>query len=215
MRRPAAEPVRPRSPARAVRAPWLAAVLVTAGCRAPLEETGNAAIDEELRAELLAMRDRDQELRHFMAEKYRVSGSALDPEDAERWMEVDSANTARLEEIVDARGWPGRALVGEEGARAAFLLAQHADHAPAFQERCLGLLRAAVAAEDADPADLAYLTDRVLLKQDRPQVYGTQVEWVDSEPRPLPLEDPEHVDERRAAVGLGPLAEYLRRFADG
>ena len=29
---------------------------------------------------------------------------------------VDVANTDRLREIVDEHGWPGRSLVGEEGA---------------------------------------------------------------------------------------------------
>ena len=110
----------------------LLVALGAAACRAPVAEV-EVERNEDLRAELLAMRDRDQEVRHFMAEKYQVSGSPLDPEDAARWQEVDGANTARLEEIVDAHGWPGIALVGEDGAGAAFLLAQHADHAPDFQ----------------------------------------------------------------------------------
>jgi len=31
---------------------------------------------------------------------------------------------------------------------------------------------------------------------------------------PAPLEDPANVDARRAAVGLGPLDEYLKPFRD-
>ena len=52
----------------------------------------------------------------------------LDDEDTIAAMQaVDLANTTRLREIVSADGWPGRSLVGTDGAHAAWLLAQHAD----------------------------------------------------------------------------------------
>ena len=38
---------------------------------------------------------------------------------------VRVANADRLREIVAAHGWQGRALVGEEGAEHAWLIAQH------------------------------------------------------------------------------------------
>jgi hypothetical protein len=52
---------------------------------------------------------------------------------AEHLQAVDAANTARMKRIVAERGWPGRSLVGDDGAQAAWLLVQHADHDPAFQ----------------------------------------------------------------------------------
>ena len=42
----------------------------------------------------------------------------------------------------------------------------------------------------------------------RPQLYGTQFVYDEDELKPHPIEDPEHLDQRRAAVGLGPFAEY-------
>jgi hypothetical protein len=43
----------------------------------------------------------------------------------------------------------------------------------------------------------------------KPQVYGSQVvESADGELTPWPIEDPTSVDERRARVGMGPLAEH-------
>jgi hypothetical protein len=44
-------------------------------------------------------------------------------------------------------------LVGEDGAHAAWLLAQHADRDPAFQRRCLDLLTQAVAGREASPCE--------------------------------------------------------------
>jgi hypothetical protein len=49
----------------------------------------------------------------------------------------------------------------------------------------------------------------------RPQLYGTQFNNVDGKLELHPIEDAEHVDERRAMLGLEPLAEYkaqLLRF---
>ncbi|MGW2689537.1 hypothetical protein ACWC6I_41055 [Streptomyces sp. NPDC001414] len=58
-------------------------------------------------------------------------------------------------------GWPGVALVGEQGADEAWLLAQHADLDPAFQRQALGLLTVVVAAGDALTRHQAHLSDRV------------------------------------------------------
>jgi len=61
-------------------------------------------------------------------------------------------------------------------------------------------------------AQLALLEDRVAIKHGRKQIYGSQITTDDSGSFLAPLEDPEHVDGRRAEAGLPPLAEYLRRF---
>ena len=157
-------------------------------------------MDDGLRAELLRRVEKDQAAR-----------KSLD-EDAMR--EADGENLPWLKEVVAAHGWPGTSLVGTDGAHAAWLLAQHADADPAFQRRCLGLLGAAVEAGEASLLEYAYLTDRVLLAEGRSQVYGTQVTRSGGAYVPRDLRDPELVDERRAAAGLEPLAEYLERFGD-
>jgi hypothetical protein len=60
--------------------------------------------------------------------------------------------------------------------------------------------------------------DRVLVREGKPQVYGTQFrpidEWVDGEPPVWPIADEADVERRRGEVGLRPLAELreaLRR----
>lgn len=112
--------------------------------------------DAALRRELLAMRDRDQELRQQLMAQLRP-GESPDQALVEQLQAVDRANTARMQAIVAEHGWPGRSLVGTDGAAAAWLLVQHADADRAVQERCLALLQTAVAAGEAEPADLAYL----------------------------------------------------------
>jgi hypothetical protein len=125
---------------------------------------------------------------------------------------VDRRNTMRMREIVARAGWPDKDVVGEDGAQAAWLLVQHADDLT-FQRHCLALLERAADSGLVDPAHVAYLTDRVRMKEGRPQIYGTQLRERDGRLVPFPIEDAERVDHRRARVGMPPLAEYLRDAA--
>jgi hypothetical protein len=157
-------------------------------------------MNEELRAELLRRVAVDQEARHAL--------------DAEAMAAADGENLPWLRQVVTDVGWPGKSLVGEDGAQAAWLLAQHADRDPAFQRRCLDLLTAAAECGEATIVQQAYLTDRVLLHEGEPQEYGTQAIARDGRFEPRKLRDPDHVDQRRASVGLGSLAGYLARMAE-
>ncbi|HET7746750.1 MAG TPA: DUF6624 domain-containing protein, partial [Vicinamibacteria bacterium] len=122
---------------------------------------------------------------------------------------VHRRNAERLAAILDRHGWPGQALAGEDGAAAAWLVAQHAISMPAFMRRARTLLAEAVERGDAPAAQLAHLEDRIRTLEGRPQLYGTQLDWDESgQLAPLPLEDEAHVDERRAATGLGPLRAH-------
>ncbi|MGI5216025.1 DUF6624 domain-containing protein [Plantactinospora sp. CA-290183] len=158
----------------------------------------DAPTQPELRREFLEMAEADQ---------------------AERTGKVSTNNdvrrTDRLREVMDEHGWPDARLVGPDGASAAWLIAQHADHDVVFQRRALGLMCVAVAAGTADATELAYLEDRVAVNSGRPQIYGTQFGGCeDGRPVPRPIADEAGVAERRAKVGLQPLDEYLAQFRD-
>lgn len=155
----------------------------------------------DLRAELLHRAERDQAARGLPEPEWETVAS------------VDADNLAWLKGVIAEVGWPGRSTVGEDGAHAAWLLAQHADHDPAFQRRCLDLVTQAAACGEASPAELAYLTDRVLLAEGKSQEYGTQFAGREGRWVPRRLRDPERVDERRAAMGLGTLADNTARMA--
>jgi hypothetical protein len=161
--------------------------------------------DEALRKELLKMVEEDQQARKPL----RGTGKP-DPAVIRKMEAVDRKNTARLKEIIDRHGWPGRTLVGDKGANAAWLLAQHADRDLPFQKRCLALLKKAVPAGEAAGQHLAYLTDRVLVAEGKKQLYGTQFRTVDGKFEPSPIEDEANVDRRRKEVGLPTLAEYRK-----
>jgi hypothetical protein len=167
-----------------------------------------------LAAELREIRARDQLLRLEGMRLWNEKGTEA-PEAVAIWKKqgaIDAENQARLDAIVAKHGWPGVGLAGLEGADAAFLVVDHAPHE--FQKKYLPALQKATASGDAPPMWAAMLEDRVRMGDKLPQRYGTQVrreagwkEW-----RLWPIEDESRVDDRRAAVGFGPLAEYLKTF---
>lgn len=53
------------------------------------------------------------------------------------------------------------------------------------------------------------MTDRDLVHQGKPQLYGTQLTTIDGITAFDPIEDIEHLDERRASMGLGSIASYM------
>ncbi len=126
---------------------------------------------------------------------------------------VDGRNTARLKEIVEDHGWPGRSLVGRRGSHAAWLIAQHADHDPDFQRRALRLMRSS--GGDVDPEDIAFLTDRSLARDDKKQVHGTQFTCRGGRRELVtPLAAPDRVDDLRRRAGLISFAENIDRLED-
>jgi hypothetical protein len=156
----------------------------------------------DLAAEIDAMCEADQAMR-----KAAMEGAAWDPE-------MDHRHTERLRAIVAEIGWPTRTRVGDKASHGAWLLAQHADHDPAFQRECLRLMREA-GPDEIRPVDLAYLEDRIAVHEGRPQRYGTQFRTLHGRTDPHPIEDPEHLDDRRREVGLGPFEDYARRLRAG
>jgi hypothetical protein len=149
---------------------------------------------EALAAEILAMADEDQRFR-----RERSTSAPWDPS-------VDERNTQRMHEIVSEIGWPTLSKVGAVAEHAAWLLVQHAELE--FQMKCFALM-AREPADQVCPRHLAYLEDRIRVREGRPQRYGTQLEKSGQGWEPLPVEDPEGLDARRQAVGLEPITEYL------
>lgn len=122
--------------------------------------------------------------------------------------EVHKRNAARLMEIIDEHGFPYISIVGEDAEEAAWIIIQHDIGEPDFQRKGLILIREAISKGEAPAWQEAYLDDRIRTFEGRPQFYGTQFDWNENGlMSPLPIEDEENVDKRRASVGLPTLAE--------
>jgi hypothetical protein len=173
---------------------------------------GDFGSNPELARELLIMEQHDINARRALTKFPTAVGQEVSDDhlDAIKRVEaVDERNTTKLKEIIDEHGWPGRSLVGEGAASAAWLIVQHtADRK--FQKRALKLMQEA-GRDEVDQADLAYLIDRDRVFDEKKQIYGTQFHCVDGKHEPYPIADVETVDERREAVGLHTIAEERAR----
>ncbi|MGZ8456175.1 MAG: DUF6624 domain-containing protein [Gemmatirosa sp.] len=163
--------------------------------------------NDALRAALLAMQAEDLRVREELDAAGELAGGY-----APRMEAVHRANAERLRAIVAAHGWPGRALVGDDGAEAAWMIVQHAIGEPDLLRATLPMLWDAAGRGEAPAWQAAMLEDRIRGFEGHAQRYGTQLHpdadgWL----RPLPIEDPDGVDARRAAVGLESMAERLAR----
>ena len=159
-------------------------------------------MNEELRAELIQMDDYDQAVRAELA----ADGSLFDGYHP-RMAAVHDANAARLRAIVATHGWPTERLVGVDGAKAAHRIAQHSINHPKFMRECRLLLDEASARGEVPRWQFAYIDDRIRVFEGLKQRYGTQWRGGPHGLEPYPIEDPDHVDERRAALDLPSLAE--------
>jgi hypothetical protein len=160
-------------------------------------------MDEDVRADLIEWIAEDDETRERLAREGSLFVGYHPEMEA-----VHRRNAARLREVLARVGWPGRALVGQDGASAAWRIVQHAIGEPALLRGCLPLLQAAAAEGEADPAEVAMLEDRIRVFEGRPQRYGTQYDWSSDGMAMVPMvgiEAPESLAQRRAAVGLPPM----------
>lgn len=163
-------------------------------------------MNEQLREKLLAMQAEDKRVREELA----ATGELFDGYHPimER---VHLENAAELEKMIDENDdWLGKSPVGADGAEAAWLIAQHAISLPEFSRKCLRLIEKAIADNEAEPYQVAYLHDRICFFENRPQRFGTQSDWNESGKMQIwTLEDEERVNEFRADVGLSPLESLI------
>lgn len=178
------------------------------------EQKIEAGYNQPVKQELEEIIKTDQGLRYQQIAAHKQYGYHSRPADSlgRLMMHHDSINIAKVSRILDRYGWLSKDKVGETGNGALFLVLQHAGLKT--QQKYLPLMRKAVKKGHARASSLALLEDRVALGEGRHQTYGSQVMAGNTpdENYVRPLADPDHVDERRASVGLQPLAEYVKQW---
>lgn len=168
-------------------------------------------MNHQLRQKLLSMQEEDQRILRELLD----AGELQEEEYHPRMRAVHERNNARIKKVVAEHGWPGISLVGEQGAKAAWLIVQHAVLDTEFMEKALSLLKEAVKNGEAEGWCLAYLQDRVLTMADKPQIYGTQHDFAENGIAfPLPIAEPDKVDTLRREIGLEPLSEATKRIQE-
>ncbi|MCC4632668.1 DUF6624 domain-containing protein [Xanthomonas dyei] len=154
------------------------------------------------RQQLLALADADQKIRGDIrgavtAQQLQANQGAA-KEMAMRLVASQRENQAALSRLIDQFGFPDIASVGEDGAHAGFLIAQHSTDR-AFRDDFLQKMQAAAERGAYSAPDLALFIDRNLIMSGKPQRYGTQRK---ADGSLFELENPADLKKRRAEAGL-------------
>jgi hypothetical protein len=158
------------------------------------------SLDHEWREKLQPLVERDHFIREALVSR-GVLSDAYHPE----MEKVHLENAQKLKKIIFKKGFPVLSNAGTEGVRLAWLIIQHAISDPDFMRDGLVEMRMAAAQDDFPKDLLAYTEDRVAFFEGRPQIFGTNLDWIDSELKPTPIADMGSVNLRRESMGLAPL----------
>lgn len=130
---------------------------------------------------------------------------------AKNMAQVDSLNFITFEKIMDATGWLGPEIVGEDGVNTQFLLVQHNNNLE-VQKRYLPFIKKTVKKGKESPSHMAFLEDRIAMNSHQPQTYGTQFKIDENNDYYVwPIKNPETVNKRRIKIGLDTLEDYIKR----
>ena len=153
---------------------------------------------------------KDQAFRRIYVEAENKLGA--DSDAYEYFWEVVEAQDKVLEkeltDILDKYGWLGISQVGRLANGTQWSVLQHGT--VASKEKYAPLLKASVLKNESQAVHYARLIDRMLINSDRPQLYGTQINYTTETPTFYDIKDPEFIDKRRKELGLDSIEEFAR-----
>jgi hypothetical protein len=82
------------------------------------------------------------------------------------------------------------------------------------QLKYLNILKANCEKQESNWADYALMYDRILVFQQKKQLYGSQVRFSRSSNKweLFPIEDEHNVNKRRNSIGLNSMSDYLKEW---
>ena len=160
---------------------------------------------KDIAVKIIDLKNADLELRDKLVQNKQLSDGY-----SEEMKELHNKNAEILNNIIDEIGYPTIDKVGKEATEATWLVIQHSIGQPKFMKKCVLLLQSAVYENKAEAKNLAYLTDRIKVFEEKPQLYGTQFDWDENgNLSPNQFDNLSKVNERRKSIGLNPLEEQI------
>ncbi len=122
----------------------------------------------------------------------------------------DSLVLNKITDVLEKNGWLGINEVGELANQTLWLVIQHAPLD--IQKKYLPLLEKSVNKGKSKARYLAFLQDRILMREDKKQIYGTQSLWNKENKKNViwPITNYKTVNQRRKKVGLESVEDYAK-----
>jgi hypothetical protein len=188
-------------------------ILTTIFCTIMSCQNKEKTVYKTLQKELEQIYDDEQKVREDLdsiEEKYQNTNNSYKVDSVRKLMRKnDTQNQQKVVKIIDKYGWLGSEDVGQKANEALFLVIQHADLT--MQKKYFPMMKDAIKMKKVKPYDLALLEDRILIREGKKQIYGSQ--FMKTEQGTgflLPVIDPDNLDKRRKSVGLEPIEQYLK-----
>lgn len=193
----------------------LAALLLTA-CTNRRTTQGTT---EQLDSLLVLIHERDQQIRHdlMMVQRAFITEQRAELVDSimmlsEAMDSIDNLNRCIVDSLL-REGWPEG--LSENSSNTLWLVIDHAD--VDYQERYLPLIEQQVERGTISASDYATLADRVDVRRQRPQRYGTQTGYTQRNDQffcyVYPVANAESLDSLRLSVGLDSMHIYLAQVS--
>ncbi|MBU4421873.1 hypothetical protein L6259_01045 [Candidatus Parcubacteria bacterium] len=126
-------------------------------------------IDQDIRTQAMANKNLNEPLASFCSVEKNVSVKTKLGFSMANFLiySLDAIHNTKLHRIIEDYGYPNAKILGKAGLYYFWLLIQHQDEDVKLQEDCLKNCNFA-------PKEKAFLTDRILVRYDKKQIYGTQ-----------------------------------------
>ena len=129
---------------------------------------------------------------------------------------IDAKNQKYVSDLLDKYGWPNN--LSDSANAAIFLVIDHGDKS--YSEKYFEMVTEKANQGIISKSFAATLEDRILMRSNKPQKYGTQTKSSISNTNTenviyiWPIQDPEKVDELRTSVELPPINTYIQMMGD-
>lgn len=166
---------------------------------------------DSIKTELETIFMKDQTFRRIYKEAEEKLGK--DSEAYEYFWEVVEAQDKVLEKevlhIIDTYGWLGISQIGRLANTTQWSVLQHGS--VSSKEKYAPLLKASVLKKESQPVHYARLIDRMLINSDKPQLFGTLINYnSNKDPTFFPIEKSEYVNQRRKEIGLKKIQSFAK-----
>ncbi|MCG8672127.1 MAG: hypothetical protein MI867_22165 [Pseudomonadales bacterium] len=160
-------------------------------------------------SELKSLKEKDERTRQRLLEEGDLYQGY-----AEEMQRVHVENAMALDNLVTEYGWPGETLVGLDGSRIAWFIAQHSICTPHLLRKFVSKIEEAYLSGEVPKKQFVLLRDRLLFQEGKPQKCGWVFDWQPNGEMGCEIEDLELSNELRRELSMPSFEAALKNHQE-